>query len=80
MKKNLFAAAVLVAACGNAIPTLAVDPESCLDCHEPSEDWAGMSTDEMVIKAKDLTNKRHADHADISDEQMKVIITELMPE
>ena len=79
MKKNLFAAAALVAACGIAAPTLAADPESCLDCHEPAEDWEGMSTDDILAKAKDLTNKRHADHADVSDEQMKAIIAELMP-
>jgi cytochrome c551/c552 len=80
MKKNLLAAAALVAACGVAIPTLAADPESCLDCHEPAEDWEGMSADDIFAKAMDLTNKRHADHADVSDEQMKAIIAELMPE
>jgi hypothetical protein len=38
-----------------------------------------MSADDILAKAKDSTNKRHADHADVSDEQMKAIIAELMP-
>ena len=48
MKQNLLAAAALVAACGIAIPTLAADPEMCLDCHEPAEDWEGMSADDIL--------------------------------
>jgi cytochrome c551/c552 len=79
MKKNLLAAAALVAACGIAIPALAADPEMCLDCHEPAEDWEGMSADDILAKAKDMSVKRHADNADLTDEQLKAMIAELMP-
>jgi len=79
MKKNLLAAAALVAACGIAAPTLAADPELCLDCHEPAEDWEGMSADDILAKAKDMSVKRHADNADLTDEQLKAMIAELMP-
>jgi hypothetical protein len=82
MKKNLFAAMLLVAASGTALPLLAADAELCLDCHEPAEDWEGKSADELLAEAKDSSNKRHKKEGvlDMSDEELKVIIAELMPE
>ena len=80
MNKSLFAGMILVTACGAALPTLAADPEACLDCHEPAEDWAGMSPDEILAESKDPGNKRHKDHADLTDEQLQAIIAELMPQ
>jgi len=79
MNKSLFAGMIFVAACGTALPALAADPEACLDCHEPAEDWAGMSADEILADAKDPGNKRHKDHADLSDEQLQAMIAEIMP-
>ena len=78
--KKLFAGMLFVAACGTALPALSADPEECLDCHEPAEDWAGMSADEILADSKDPGNKRHKDHADLTDEQLKAIIAELMPQ
>jgi hypothetical protein len=58
----------------------AADPELCLDCHEPAEDWEGMSAEEIVAQAKDAGIKRHADNQDISDEEMKKIVDTLLAE
>lgn len=79
MKKNFAAGMLFAASCTIATAAMAADPELCLDCHEPAEDWAGMSVDELVKNAMDLSNKRHEDNAGISVEEMKAIIAELMP-
>jgi len=78
MKKSLLATMMMVAACGTALPALAADPEQCLDCHEPAEDWEGMSVDEILAAAKDPGNKRHKDHGDLTDDQLKAMIAELL--
>ena len=79
MKKNFLFGMMMVVACGSITPALAADPEICLDCHEPAEDWEGMSADEILAAAKDLSNKRHKDNGDLSDEGLKAIIAELVP-
>ena len=79
MKKNFMLGMMMVVACGSITPVLAADAEMCLDCHEPAEDWAGMSADELLAEAKDPSNKRHKDNSELSDEQLKAIIAELMP-
>ena len=79
MNKHLFAGLVLDTTLGVATSTLAADPELCLDCHEPAEDWVGMSSEELLKDAMDLTNKRHKDNAGISADEMKQIIATLMP-
>ena len=64
------------------LPALAADtdPNQCLECHEPAEDWAGMSMDELVADARDPDNKRHKDNEAFTDEQLKLIIVSLYPE
>jgi hypothetical protein len=79
MKKSFFAGLLMVATVGVATPSLAADPELCLDCHEPAEDWEGMSSAELLADAMDLSNKRHKDNAGISAEEMKQVIATLMP-
>ena len=54
------------------------DEELCLDCHEPAEDWEGMSAEEILQKASDLSIKRHADNAEYSQEQLKAMIALLL--
>ena len=77
--KTLFATAVTCAILGSlAMPAMAGDPELCLDCHEPAEDWEGMSVDEIVAEAADLSIRRHADNADLSEEQLRAMIAELL--
>ena len=79
MKKNFLLCMMMVITCGSVTTALAADAEMCLDCHEPAEDWAGMSADELLAEAKDPSNKRHKDNSELSDEQLKAIIAELMP-
>lgn len=68
------AAATLFALAG---PALAGDEELCLDCHEPAEDWQGMTAAEIIEQARDTSIKRHADNAELSDEQLTAIVTSL---
>jgi len=55
------------------------DPNQCLKCHEPAEDWAGLTVDEIVVAAKNPDNKRHKDNASLSGEQSPLIINALVP-
>ena len=80
MNRKFFAGIIMVAACGTVMPTFAADPELCLDCHEPAEDWEGMSAAEIMAQAKDTSIKRHKDNADLTDEQLTKMIAELMPQ
>lgn len=75
MKRVLFA---LVAATAISLSAFAGDEEVCLDCHEPAEDWEGMSAQEILATASDTSIKRHADNAEFSEDQLKVIIATLM--
>ena len=81
MKKTLITAAMMtVALCGAVPAALAGDADLCLDCHEPADDWEGMSREQVFTDARDPDIKRHEDNQDLSDEQLKVVITELLPE
>ena len=60
-------------------PAQAGEADQCLDCHVPAEDWVGMSPDELMKAAMDSGNKRHKDHMDLTEEQLKAIFAELMP-
>jgi hypothetical protein len=64
------------------LPALAqdTDPNQCLECHEPAEDWAGMTLDEIVVAAKDPENKRHERDESLTDEQLKLMIVSIYPE
>lgn len=81
MKQGLASIAAIAAAAALALGAgyaAAGDEELCLDCHEPSEDWQGMSPDEILAHARDTDIKRHADNAEFSDEQLKAMIAELL--
>lgn len=71
---------VLVTAIMFNLPVQADDEELCLDCHVPAEDWEGMSAEEIFESASDMSNKRHADNAEFSEEQLKAIIATLLAE
>lgn len=81
MKKSTLVGLCLLALSGAALPALAQDPDpnQCLDCHEPAEDWANMTIDQIVAAAKNPENKRHADNMALSDEQLKLIVGRLVP-
>ncbi len=78
MKKGLASLVAATVLALGSMSAVAGDPELCLDCHEPAEDWEGMSPDEILAQAKDMEIKRHADNADLSDEQLKAMIAELL--
>lgn len=79
MNRNYFAGLLIAASCFAAAPALALEPDECLDCHEPVEDWVGMSADEILAEAKNPEIKRHKDHIGASDDELKAIIGTLMP-
>ena len=81
--KDIIGAGILVVALGvSAVvtPVFAGDADMCLHCHEPAEDWEGMSAAEIMAMAKDAGIKRHADNQALSDEQLQAIIAELLQE
>jgi|GEM_PF-891319 hypothetical protein len=81
MNKNILASVCLVAAYSLALPVIAADtdPQQCLECHEPMEDWAGMTLDEIVVQAKAPENKRHEANQALTDEELRLMIAVLMP-
>jgi hypothetical protein len=82
MKKNVFVGLCCLTLSSGVLPALAGDPDpnQCLECHEPVEDWAGMTVEEIVADARAPDNKRHKDHQALSDEQLRLIIASLYPE
>ncbi len=78
MKQGLVSLAALAVLTLGAGSVAAGDEELCLDCHEPSEDWQGLSPEEILATAKDTDIKRHADNAELSDEQLKAMIAQLL--
>jgi hypothetical protein len=77
MKKHFLACLTVTVMAATSPFALGQDAEACLDCHEPAEDWEGMSVDEIVVLAKDPDNKRHRDHDGLSDEQLREIVITL---
>ena len=55
MKRNLFAGMLAAAVCAGALPVFAGDEVLCLDCHEPAEDWEGLSREDVLAKARDVS-------------------------
>lgn len=81
VRKSTLIGACVLAFSGAALPVSAQDPDpnQCLDCHEPAEDWAGMTVEQIIAGAKNPENKRHADSDALSDEQLKLMIGRLLP-
>jgi hypothetical protein len=82
MKKTIFAGLCVLTLSGGLPPALAgnPDPNQCLECHEPTEDWAGLTATEIIAAAKSPDNKRHKNNLSLSDEQLRLIIADLLPE
>ncbi len=78
MNKRLYASLLALLLGSALLPAHAGDEELCLDCHEPAEDWEGMSAEEIVETAADTSIKRHADNAEFSEEQLKAIVATLL--
>ena len=71
---KLFGTVVLL----GAAAAWAGDEELCLDCHEPAEDWDGMTAEEVYSNASDTSIKRHIENADFSEEQLRAIVATLL--
>lgn len=82
MKKNFVVGLCCLALSSVVMPALAgdPDPDQCLDCHEPAEDWAGLTVEEIMVEAKSPDNKRHKDNQALSEEELKLIIARLLPQ
>lgn len=82
MNRKFVACLGLMVLASIGIPALAADPDpnQCLECHEPGEDWSGMSVDEIIKAAKAPDNKRHENNQALSEEQLRLIIATLLPE
>ena len=80
MKNVLLSLLVAVAVTGITGPLSAEEQAVCLECHEPAEDWEGMSCTEILAMAMDQSVKMHKDHRELSEEQLKEIIGTLLPE
>lgn len=65
---------------GSIATVNAGEEEQCLDCHEPAEDWEGLSRAEIVEAIRAPDNRRHKDNRELSDEQITAILAELLPE
>ncbi len=78
MKTRIFASLLAILLGSAFLPAHAGDEELCLDCHEPAEDWEGMSAEEVLEVASDTSIKRHADNAEFSEEQLKAIVATLL--
>lgn len=80
MYKRLLATLITTLGFILVAPTMAGDAEACLECHEPAEDWEGMSIDELLAAAIDPGNKRHNDNGALTEEQLRAIFAELLPQ
>ena len=78
MIKELLAGAVLVSSITMAPVVLGGDEEQCMECHEPAEDWEGLTHEDIIAKAYAPDNKRHEDNMGLSAEQMEAIIVKLL--
>ena len=81
MNKKLVAGLCLWSLYSVALPVLAADtdPAQCVEWHEPIEDWAGMTVDEIIVEATSPENKRHEAYQALTDQELRLIIGVLLP-
>ena len=80
MKYKLLVGILFVTTCSVVTQVWADDTaELCMECHEPAEDWEGLSSAEILATAQDASIKRHKDNRELTDEQLKAIIAKLLP-
>ncbi|MBE9538482.1 MAG: hypothetical protein IMF06_05325 [Proteobacteria bacterium] len=78
MKTEFLLALALVFSGAMAPYVYSGDEDLCMECHEPAEDWVGMSPEAILTEAQNPDNDMHEDNAGFSEEQMKAIITTLL--
>lgn len=81
MNKTIVAGLCLWGMSSVVFPAFAADsdPQQCLECHEPIEDWAGLTPEQIIEQARNPENKRHKANMALTDEQLKLIIGVLIP-
>jgi hypothetical protein len=80
MKNALAGSFFLIAMSAGAPSVVALDAQACLECHEPAEDWTGMTADEVYAAATSPDNKRHKENTSVGEAELKAIIAALMPQ
>jgi len=78
MKRQLLLGLALVYSCTVAPLAYSGDEDLCMECHEPAEDWEGMSAEAVLAEAQDPDNDMHEDNAAFNEEQLKAIIATLL--
>ena len=78
MKTEFLLAFTLVFTSAMAPYVFSGDEDLCMECHEPAEDWEGMSPEAILVDAQNPDNDMHEDNAAFSEEQLKAIITTLL--
>ncbi|WP_133126051.1 hypothetical protein [Pseudohalioglobus lutimaris] len=75
---RLYKSVLVALVMGLSFSAWAGDEEICMDCHEPAEDWEGMSAEEIYTQAADTSIKRHADNSEFSEDELKAMIAKLL--
>ena len=78
MKKALIVSFALMTGFAMAPGAANADEALCMECHEPADDWEGMSAAEILAEAMDKENDQHEDNAAFSKEQLEVMIAALL--
>ncbi len=78
VKRYLAMRLVLLLSCAMVPHVYSGDEELCMDCHEPAEDWEGMSAEAILAKAQDADNDMHDDNMGFTKEQLEAIIATLL--
>jgi hypothetical protein len=78
MKRSFLMGLALLLSCAMAPHVFSGDEDLCMECHEPAEDWEGMSAEAILAKAQDPDNDMHDDNRGFTEEQLKAIIATLL--
>ena len=78
MKRTYLMGLALLMSCALVPQVYSGDEDLCMECHEPAEDWEGMSAEVVLAKAKDPDNDMHEDNMGFTEEQLKAIIATLL--
>ena len=78
MKRTFLMSLALLLSCAMVPHVYSGDEGLCMECHEPAEDWEGMSAEAVLAKAHDPNNDMHDDNRGFTEEQLKAMITTLL--
>jgi hypothetical protein len=78
MKRKFLMGLALLFSFAMAPTVYSGDEELCMECHEPAEDWEGMSSEAILAEAQSPGNDMHEDNAGFTAEQLQAMITTLL--